>query len=67
MKGKTWASIVIKHNYSSALRERVMHWSAASDYDILASEVDVFRDVSSKYFHHQTFISLQIRVLIYVI
>lgn len=49
MRGKTWASIVIKSNYSAALKERVESYRDTSDYDILASEVDVFRDVSSEY------------------
>ncbi|KAF5281789.1 hypothetical protein FQR65_LT14536 [Abscondita terminalis] len=47
-KGETYASIVIKQNYSKALRTRAHHWYRVKAADLEQSTIDVFRDVSNK-------------------
>ncbi|KAK5645536.1 hypothetical protein RI129_006836 [Pyrocoelia pectoralis] len=48
LKGNTYASIVIKTNYTKALQARIDHWREAKSWDITASEIDVLRDTTSK-------------------
>ncbi|KAF5291183.1 hypothetical protein FQA39_LY14425 [Lamprigera yunnana] len=48
LKGKTYASVVIKGNYTKALQLRVDHWRDAGRWIIQESEIDVLRDVTSK-------------------
>ncbi|KAB0795299.1 hypothetical protein PPYR_12138 [Photinus pyralis] len=48
LKGKTYASIVIKSNYTTALQARIAEWRDAEPWDITASEIDVLRDTTSK-------------------
>ncbi|KAK4876227.1 hypothetical protein RN001_012649 [Aquatica leii] len=48
LKGKTYASIVIKGNYTQALQTRIESWRDARSWDIKASEIDILRDVTSK-------------------
>ncbi|XP_031350511.1 ABC transporter G family member 20-like [Photinus pyralis] len=48
LKGKTYASIVIKSNYTTALQARIAEWRDAEPWDIAASEIDVLRDTTSK-------------------
>ncbi|KAK5645434.1 hypothetical protein RI129_006734 [Pyrocoelia pectoralis] len=47
-KGLMYASIIIKHNYSSALQARMSDLRSTLPWDIKSSEIDVYRDVSSK-------------------
>ncbi|KAF5308502.1 hypothetical protein FQR65_LT06167 [Abscondita terminalis] len=48
LKGKTYASIVIRRNYTQAFQTRIDDWRDASSWDIKASEIDILRDVTSK-------------------
>ena len=48
LKGKTYASIIIRSNYTKALQARIADWRDAYSWDITASEIDVLRDVTSK-------------------
>ncbi|KAF2878619.1 hypothetical protein ILUMI_27552 [Ignelater luminosus] len=48
LKGKTYASIIVRENYSEALRARVDDWRNSLPWDIEASEIDVIRDLTSK-------------------
>ncbi|KAK4876455.1 hypothetical protein RN001_012877 [Aquatica leii] len=47
-KGQVYASIVIKRNYTAALQTRVEDWRNSLPWDIESSEIEVYRDVSSK-------------------
>lgn len=53
LKGKTYASIVVRRNYSAAMRNRVDDWQYTDDWDMEASEIDVFRDVSNMHIANQ--------------
>ncbi|KAF5284913.1 hypothetical protein FQA39_LY16868 [Lamprigera yunnana] len=45
-RGVTYASIVIKSNYTSALQSRFKKWRHADQWDLLYSTINVYRDVS---------------------
>ncbi|KAF5281790.1 hypothetical protein FQR65_LT14537 [Abscondita terminalis] len=45
----TYASIVIKQNYSKALRTRAHHWYRIKANDLEQSTIEVYKDVSNKY------------------
>ncbi|KAB0795313.1 hypothetical protein PPYR_12152 [Photinus pyralis] len=47
-KGGMYASIAIKHNYSLALQARMVDLKNSHPWDVQSSEIDVYRDVSSK-------------------
>ncbi|KAF2899985.1 hypothetical protein ILUMI_06201 [Ignelater luminosus] len=49
LKAETYASVVVKQNYSSALKARLETWTEAEPWDIYFSDIDVFRDVSNKF------------------
>ncbi|KAK4878703.1 hypothetical protein RN001_011209 [Aquatica leii] len=58
-KGETYASIVIKKNYSRAMHARAHHWQNLKITDLEQSSIDVVRDVSTKH------IALYIQVYLY--
>lgn len=47
-KGRSWAAINFKANFSDALRARIEDGRNAEAYDIDSSTVEVFQDISSK-------------------
>lgn len=47
-KGRSWAAINFKSNFSDALRARVDDGRNAEPYDIDSSTVDVYQDISSE-------------------
>lgn len=49
MNGDTYASIVVRENYSDALRRRLDDWRNSQPWDIKASEIEVLRDLTSSY------------------
>ncbi|KAF5281787.1 hypothetical protein FQR65_LT14534 [Abscondita terminalis] len=57
--GETYASIVIKQNYSKALRKRTQDWYRVTTPDLEQSTIDIFREVSSKH------ISLFLEIYLY--
>ncbi|XP_031351269.1 ABC transporter G family member 20-like isoform X2 [Photinus pyralis] len=48
LKGETYASIVIKANYTEGLQARIAKGCNATPWDISASEIEVLRDTTSK-------------------
>ncbi|XP_025836183.1 ABC transporter G family member 20 [Agrilus planipennis] len=48
IRGKSWAVIIVPHNYSDALRERLEAWRYASEWDIEYSSVEVYQDKSNE-------------------
>lgn len=46
LHGKTFASIVIRDNYTSALRNRIELNGKIKEREFIDSTIDVFRDVS---------------------
>ncbi|KAB0791589.1 hypothetical protein PPYR_03389 [Photinus pyralis] len=49
MKGETYASIVIRRNYSRGLHVRAYDWQGLSVSELAGSSIDVFRDLSNKH------------------
>ncbi|KAF2897639.1 hypothetical protein ILUMI_08551, partial [Ignelater luminosus] len=49
LRGKNYASLVVRHNYSAALRNRIENWQRTKPWDMTSSEIDVFRDLSNKH------------------
>ncbi|KAF5293057.1 hypothetical protein FQR65_LT11049 [Abscondita terminalis] len=47
-RGFTYASVVIRENYTLALKSRFKNGRQVNDWDLLYSTVDVYRDVSVK-------------------
>lgn len=48
LKGTAYASVILKHNYSAALRVRLEAREETEPWDFNFSDIDVFRDISSK-------------------
>ncbi|KAK5650287.1 hypothetical protein RI129_001316 [Pyrocoelia pectoralis] len=46
--GLTHGSIIIQHNYSSAIRRRLQNWLRPNEWDLRFSTIDVYRDSSAK-------------------
>ncbi|KAK4878345.1 hypothetical protein RN001_010851 [Aquatica leii] len=47
-RGLTYACIIIKENYTMALKSRFEKWRRADNWDLLYSTIEVYRDVSVK-------------------
>ncbi|KAF2897638.1 hypothetical protein ILUMI_08550 [Ignelater luminosus] len=58
-RSKNYASIVVQHNFSSALRNRIDKWQKTTPWDMTSSEIDVFRDLSDKH------IATQLKIYLY--
>lgn len=48
-KGRSWAAINFRANFSDAMRARVEDGRNAESYDIESSTVDVYQDISSRW------------------
>jgi len=48
LHGETYATIIIKHNYSAAIKERLINEGNVKSWNIRAANIDVFQDVSNK-------------------
>ncbi|KAK5638168.1 hypothetical protein RI129_012463 [Pyrocoelia pectoralis] len=47
-KGRSYASIIIKENYTTALKSRFVKGNRANEWDLFHSTIDVYRDSSVK-------------------
>lgn len=48
-KGKSWAVLVVPHNFSDSLRSRLDNGKDVPEWDLITSTIDVYQDKSSKF------------------